>query len=237
MADPVISDAVLAADTAGVAAYVGRDGREQHRAGLAAAIAQYLREHPGARPYEESSVEDWDLVGSDLGTVRPEDLRAVLAVADGHWSKELNIEPEPEPHVYLSTGCLHGDHDYCAAMTGYQGEKRSSQCKFCDARCVCDCHSCPTCSGPVRSTVGMVCQTCGTDYATPASVDGEPDVGWGRAVATLLDVAERTGSPAARWAAHYLAADPDRRAATPASAGEPEAPPKSDLQGTEEGIG
>jgi hypothetical protein len=25
---------------------------------------------------------------------------------------------------------------------------------------------CPTCSGPVRETVGMVCQTCGTDYST-----------------------------------------------------------------------
>lgn len=25
--------------------------------------------------------------------------------------------------------------------------------------------ACPTCSGPVRETVGMVCQTCGTDYA------------------------------------------------------------------------
>lgn len=24
---------------------------------------------------------------------------------------------------------------------------------------------CPTCSGPIRETVGMVCQTCGTDYA------------------------------------------------------------------------
>jgi hypothetical protein len=30
--------------------------------------------------------------------------------------------------------------------------------------------ACPTCSGPSRETVGMVCQTCGTDYATP-----EPD--------------------------------------------------------------
>jgi hypothetical protein len=26
--------------------------------------------------------------------------------------------------------------------------------------------ACPTCSGPVRETVGMVCQTCGTDYST-----------------------------------------------------------------------
>lgn len=26
---------------------------------------------------------------------------------------------------------------------------------------------CPTCSGPIRETVGMVCQTCGTDYGRP----------------------------------------------------------------------
>ena len=26
---------------------------------------------------------------------------------------------------------------------------------------------CPTCSGPSRETVGMVCQTCGTDYGPP----------------------------------------------------------------------
>lgn len=25
-------------------------------------------------------------------------------------------------------------------------------------------HDCPTCSGPSRETVGLVCQTCGTDY-------------------------------------------------------------------------
>lgn len=24
---------------------------------------------------------------------------------------------------------------------------------------------CPTCTGPTRETVGMVCQTCGTDYS------------------------------------------------------------------------
>lgn len=28
--------------------------------------------------------------------------------------------------------------------------------------------ACPTCSGPTRETVGMVCQTCGTDYAPDA---------------------------------------------------------------------
>jgi hypothetical protein len=46
----------------------------------------------------------------------------------------------PDIHVYLSTACLHGQHDYCAAMTGYQGAKRPAQCKFCDATCVCWCH-------------------------------------------------------------------------------------------------
>ena len=26
---------------------------------------------------------------------------------------------------------------------------------------------CPTCRGPIRETVGLVCQTCGTDYGRP----------------------------------------------------------------------
>ncbi|WP_331746772.1 hypothetical protein OH809_45440 (plasmid) [Streptomyces sp. NBC_00873] len=44
-------------------------------------------------------------------------------------------------HVYLSTGCLHGEHAYCQSMTGQQGEKRPGRCKFCDARCTCSCHA------------------------------------------------------------------------------------------------
>jgi hypothetical protein len=44
------------------------------------------------------------------------------------------------PHVYLSTGCLHGHHRYCQSMVGAQGDKRPGQCKFCDARCICPCH-------------------------------------------------------------------------------------------------
>jgi hypothetical protein len=39
--------------------------------------------------------------------------------------------------------------------------------------------------------------------------------GWDRAAATLRDVAARTGSPAARWAADYLTADPDARRVGP----------------------
>ncbi|MFD3516265.1 hypothetical protein [Streptomyces sp. NPDC058657] len=43
-------------------------------------------------------------------------------------------------HVYLSTGCFHGEHAYCQSMTGQQGEKRPGRCKFCEARCTCSCH-------------------------------------------------------------------------------------------------
>ncbi len=68
-------------------------------------------------------------------------------------------------------------------------------------------HTCPTCMGPQRETVNMVCQTCGTDYTTET-----PANGYKRAIGTLADVALRTGSPAARWAAEYLDADPDKRA-------------------------
>lgn len=27
-------------------------------------------------------------------------------------------------HLYLSTGCLHGEHAYCQSMTGQAGAKR-----------------------------------------------------------------------------------------------------------------
>ena len=46
-------------------------------------------------------------------------------------------------HVYLSTGCLHGDHGYCQGMTGLNGAKRPGECKHCQAKCVCDCHARP----------------------------------------------------------------------------------------------
>lgn len=43
-------------------------------------------------------------------------------------------------HVYLSTGCLQGEHDYCQSMTGVQGSKRGGRAKFSDAPCICSCH-------------------------------------------------------------------------------------------------
>jgi hypothetical protein len=56
-------------------------------------------------------------------------------------------------HVYLSTACLHAQvdgrpelHDYCEGMTGVNGVKRPAQCKWCEARCTCDCHGRATAS-------------------------------------------------------------------------------------------
>jgi hypothetical protein len=42
-------------------------------------------------------------------------------------------------HVYLSTGCIAGEHDYCSAP-GSQGAKAPARSKFSDAPCICWCH-------------------------------------------------------------------------------------------------
>lgn len=42
-------------------------------------------------------------------------------------------------HVYLSTGCLHGHHDYCQRERGLAGDKTPAKCKFCGAPCICPC--------------------------------------------------------------------------------------------------
>lgn len=43
-------------------------------------------------------------------------------------------------HVYLSTACFHEHHVYCKATIGILGEKRPAECKFCDSKCICECH-------------------------------------------------------------------------------------------------
>jgi hypothetical protein len=39
-------------------------------------------------------------------------------------------------HLYVSTGCQHGVHDYCAKSD----TKKPAECKFCAAPCLCPCH-------------------------------------------------------------------------------------------------
>jgi len=44
-------------------------------------------------------------------------------------------------HHYLSTACLHGEHDYCKSPAGAAGPKKPAGCKFCSAPCRCTCHA------------------------------------------------------------------------------------------------
>ncbi|MEV8477877.1 hypothetical protein [Streptomyces sp. NPDC051173] len=63
---------------------------------------------------------------------RLRDALAVTLFRAAHWIAGR--------HVYLSTGCLHGDHEYCNGNTGANGTKVPASCKFCAAPCQCACH-------------------------------------------------------------------------------------------------
>lgn len=48
---------------------------------------------------------------------------------------------DADHHVYWSTACLHGRHEYCACDVGLTGdEKAPHTCKWCPAQCICPCH-------------------------------------------------------------------------------------------------
>ncbi|MCI3246355.1 hypothetical protein MQN93_42355, partial [Streptomyces sp. 7R016] len=55
--------------------------------------------------------------------------------------RAMAAEAQQPGHVYLSTGCLHGEHAYCANVDGIAGLKKPAQCKFCAAPCTCPCHT------------------------------------------------------------------------------------------------
>jgi hypothetical protein len=67
-------------------------------------------------------------------TIDPAELRAILGTPVGD-------DAISGVHYYLSTGCLHGEHEYCQAKTGAAGAKVPAVCKFCAAPCRCRCHS------------------------------------------------------------------------------------------------
>lgn len=43
-------------------------------------------------------------------------------------------------HVYFSTGCMAGEHDWCKSMIGLNGKKNGGLSKFSNAPCICWCH-------------------------------------------------------------------------------------------------
>lgn len=73
----------------------------------------------------------------ETGGVTQEIARLAARGALEALTRALN---NPDAHVYLSTGCLHDDHDYCQSMTGLNGAKRPGECKKCGAKCICPCH-------------------------------------------------------------------------------------------------
>lgn len=75
--------------------------------------------------------------GSSWGhTGKPVDPELIRRVAGLNWE----ILGQAGDHRYLSTGCLHGEHEYCQSNTGAAGTKTPAQCKFCKAPCICPCH-------------------------------------------------------------------------------------------------
>lgn len=134
-------DAAMAADT--VLDYLENDfagqlARMQQRAGKAearlAGLLVWQRAYIEAHP-ETGTVELLDATArAGLGFPLP-------VRADGS-------------HHYVSSSCAcTGDklmadgrtgHEYCAAMTGWQGAKRGGQAKCCGAPCQCECHTTTT---------------------------------------------------------------------------------------------
>ena len=85
-------------------------------------------------------------------------------------------ETQSDVHVYLSTGCFHGDHNYCKNMTGLNGAKRPGECKHCGAKCICLCHA-GTASqlGSHSMDLGQSFEDLGDDHSCAESnCTGEP---------------------------------------------------------------
>lgn len=66
--------------------------------------------------------------------------RPIQVVFYDDHTNEIVVCVRAGEHVYLSTGCLHGEHGYCKGTDGAAGPKKPATCKFCSANCVCPCH-------------------------------------------------------------------------------------------------
>lgn len=85
--------------------------------------------------------------GPDEGTAPPTPGRTETgatipnAQANEGEPADAPADTQSTEHVYLSTGCLHGEHSYCQGKTGQTGAKKPARCKFCGTPCVCQCHA------------------------------------------------------------------------------------------------
>jgi hypothetical protein len=68
-----------------------------------------------------------DAILAGLGNAPAAVIGGLVCGPDGHRS-------------YLSTSCLHEEHEYCRGEAGSMGTKVPAECKFCQAACICLCH-------------------------------------------------------------------------------------------------
>lgn len=97
-----------------------------------------------ARAMCETWYGAWDLSTDFMRLSYGERARRVLTAAVPHIEaayRGANPVTTADPHVYLSTACLHGKHGYCgSARARGGGRKIPRACKWCEALCVCRCH-------------------------------------------------------------------------------------------------
>jgi hypothetical protein len=120
------------------------------------------------------ALKDYDHVHSTTGICVKND--GPLCAQEGDQGCEHKY-PEPRrigpPHPPTPRLCLRCGQPERAAQEGDQGEaveaiRRAQDHEVCTDACPghgWEPDECPTCSWPSRETVGMVCQTCGTDYS------------------------------------------------------------------------
>lgn len=90
----------------------------------------------------ESRAADADRMRRDWVQMRDhaEALAAALATTEENIAQRVARDAEGK-HIYLSTSCLHDDHEYCQRTTGHMGLKEPTECKFCNRKCICTCHT------------------------------------------------------------------------------------------------
>lgn len=94
-------------------------------------------------PYEQYGVVlPWPVVERLARRVLASAPPAVTPVAESDPDSAPPVQASTAPHVYLSTACLHGRHEYCACDVRWlTGEKTPHTCKWCPAQCICPCHA------------------------------------------------------------------------------------------------
>ncbi len=90
---------------------------------------------------------DWDKVQSFCDRITTLAYEGFFPTREGWdpfvfgYARDICGVDKGSSHVYLSTGCLHGNHSYCQGGDGFCGPKTPAICKFCAAPCICPCHT------------------------------------------------------------------------------------------------